>query len=575
VASALNLSRVLFSMTKNARSLRCSSCQDAAPIFPSPASILSYLAQNWDGHSITISAEARSEEMLLWADIHGFTSTDISAGRAAVTLDSGICDDTMTGGLSGLVKSLLLVPDVVFVCITASSRVALARYGWCQTCLRSLRPPRWDVASRAISRGHDFTSASEPEFDRILVDDLTLRDILERPVESLAETSSGELREVAAICASFGLGNIALGASIQSLTARQLATLSLITSVREWKIRGGIVMIDLPRGLAGGDSGLTLATTIHNITRECPTVVCSSGLFDSGPIEGGRRTLSSDSTTTPPLLGTVSLPRPNAPSLIIDISTRVILNQSLLPERNLWGALHSALIKPQNTSNDSTSVLIRRPFQLFPISVFQPRRYVGTIIARQLGLMEALSNLCASSLDAKSLGLRSKDFTIDRSRKNPYLCSGCGGLGVLLDRIEELPRPLAHPCPVCSGKRYSERVRKALFKGSSLGELLNRPIIELLDTLRALPKASRIVDLILSMELGHLPLGMPMELLSDSELRAFELVVAVTRATKSAPSLILIEEPTLFLGTQQLAMWDAIFHQVSEAGKAYLIEVTS
>lgn len=575
MASALDLTGLLVAMAKDARFQRCAVCEHTTPVFPSPTTLLNYIAQHWHDRSIVISVEGPHEDMRLWADIHGFISTEASTARSAVALDSGRCSDTMMGRLSALARSLWLIPDATFVCLDGSSKVTLNRYGWCQTCQRGYQPPRWEVATRAISRGHERELSSEPELDRILLDGVTLRDILARPVESFAGTTIEELRSSAEICAEFGVGHLALGTPIRSLTARELALLSLIKSAQEWGLRGGVVIIDLPRGLSGGDSGSALATGIEKITGQYPSVICSSGLFDCKAIEHNTGEVFSNSGKAIPSLGTLSLSQPLATPLIVELSRRVTVRQASFPKINLWSELHAALQSSEGTNRGVITAQIQRAFQLFPVSVFQPRRYTGAIVARHIGLMEALSNLFAASLDAKSRGLTAKDFAIDRARKNPCLCSECGGLGVLLEHIEELPRPIASPCHICQGQRYTATVHKTLFKGTSLPEMLNRPIADSLETLRALPKVSKVLDLIITMDLGHLPLGMPIELLSDSELRALELVIALARATPSNPSLILLEEPNLFLSAQQLANWSVIFNQAAELGKAYVIEVTA
>jgi excinuclease ABC subunit A len=191
-----------------------------------------------------------------------------------------------------------------------------------------------------------------------------------------------------------------------------------------------------------------------------------------------------------------------------------------------------------------------------------------------LGLGDSLANLYAASVDARSLGLRARDFSLAATRSNPHICNACKGLGVTLQFFDELPRPLAAPCQVCHGLRCKSPVRDILFRGTSFSRMLNQNFDEAFVTLKALPKAARTLKLIEMFELQKLPLGMPLTLLSDSEQRAVLLAQALLRATRARPSIVLIEEPEMHLSRQQRCAIEEVCSNWPEGALVSRIEVS-
>jgi excinuclease UvrABC ATPase subunit len=94
---------------------------------------------------------------------------------------------------------------------------------------------------------------------------------------------------------------------------------------------------------------------------------------------------------------------------------------------------------------------------------------------------------------------------------------------------------------MCKGLRFKPAVAATLFKGVSYSEILNRPIAESVSILTSLARAKTIVELVSALHLHHLPLGMPIVLLSPSELRRLELIKGLRNSTPTKPGVIILE----------------------------------
>jgi ABC-type thiamine transport system ATPase subunit len=111
------------------------------------------------------------------------------------------------------------------------------------------------------------------------------------------------------------------------------------------------------------------------------------------------------------------------------------------------------------------------------------------------------------------------------------------------------------------------------WRGVSLSALLNTPIAEILPLLRALPRA---MDAMLCLEalcLTHLPLGMPLSLMSDSELHRLLLIQALLSATASRPIIALVESPFSSLSAQQRDGALRLFQTASRANHLSIVMV--
>lgn len=162
-------------------------------------------------------------------------------------------------------------------------------------------------------------------------------------------------------------------------------------------------------------------------------------------------------------------------------------------------------------------------------------------------------------LYAQITGLSASCFSFNRPEG---ACPACKGMGAVEVRMQFLA-PLWIPCADCDGQRFSDEVLAASvpFGGRSLSiadlyRLSVREVARLLEGETRLPgaqltKARRIVQALLDVGLGYLPLGQPSPTLSGGEAQRVKLTKYLGRA-RLADHLLVLDEPSTGLHAQDL-----------------------
>lgn len=84
-----------------------------------------------------------------------------------------------------------------------------------------------------------------------------------------------------------------------------------------------------------------------------------------------------------------------------------------------------------------------------------------------------------------------------------------------------------------------------LLKGVSYSSLLNSTILGALPILTTLPKVTELLRLLDELQLSDLPLGMPLALMSYTELRRIRFIEILINLKKTLPNVVLVEEPLI------------------------------
>lgn len=187
------------------------------------------------------------------------------------------------------------------------------------------------------------------------------------------------------------------------------------------------------------------------------------------------------------------------------------------------------------------------------IPLFSEDSTTTRLVAHQLGVIDPLAKMFAASHQAKMLGLSSRDFSIGQLRQSPTLCGTCKGTGLLHSTDGDLWREEVAPCPTCWGTRFRSPARDVTFKGKTMWEILNTPILSSEQILRALPKMREVFELTILLGLGEVVLGTPTTLLHPPHRRMLAIAHAILEATATKPSIIVVEAPFVGLNTQQRA----------------------
>ena len=524
-------------------SVVCPQCGGNITRLPTPLAFLDTLLKDWAGHSLTLSASSTSDSLKTWAADFGFNlSVGKNSSSYVVDVYSFHCTQEALTHISQLTRALWRVPGVVFICSTSTQEQFYAPQGWCTSC--NAAPPliRESDIKCVISQGVDADNISTLEKSALgsllITPSVMMKELGLQQIQDLEFTDHHILKEVCKSLVSCGLGKHHLLAPVSSLTSREIAALSVAASLHLSANNNSVVLVDLPAGIfSSEDSNAVRNAIIQGASSRC--LICLNDPFAPperfGAVESGieLQTTSlnpsresnglqdSDFEISPGKFVALSnLAQPPALSIndLNDATARAVYTRLSLPSA-------------ENTSNPT----------VFPIPIFPSPASATHVLGDELRCMDKLANLYASSVDARTAGLAAKDFLISSPRSNPNLCKHCKGLGVTLEFSDVTPRPRAAACTICAGSRFTRRVSSVMFKGVSYQRILNQPVRESADTLRALGRVKAALELADALNLSELPLGMPLILLSSSELRRLLILRAVLASQSKKTCIVALE----------------------------------
>jgi excinuclease ABC subunit A len=167
---------------------------------------------------------------------------------------------------------------------------------------------------------------------------------------------------------------------------------------------------------------------------------------------------------------------------------------------------------------------------------------------------------------AKMRGLQSKNFSFNHPKG---MCTSCSGLGVRTIPLQFLP-PVKVTCEACHGYRLNPLSLEVAYKGRHLGHLLQMSLLEVRSFLPPIAKILRILDTLISIGLGYLPLGQEIATLSGGEARRLRLSRELSKHSMGK-TLYLFDEPTIGLHSEDVAKLLPTFHSLVDKGNTLIL----
>ena len=521
-ASILGCAGLIVATAETATGIHCPVCRHTAPRFRRPNQVCAQLLSSLPGQAATISVASESDALRDWADQSGFSTTREGSGLWRASIDSGAVEQGLILRLLPVLHSVWRIPGARFVVETPSSVLSLAPHGYCPSCDMLFSTAVRKRIEAIVRQGGEPNEGFSPE-GNLDIAGMPLRELLtvalgDEPFPAaLSPCLPNSLRT--RLCA-LGLGHLQLGTLSSSLSSSELTALCAAATLTN---ETGIAVLDLPSGaasdtaMAGITEWLSLrASTAPTVMVGCVPRACQHSSWDelehthSGRELGSLRDQSGD--------------RP------------ICCGLTVLSRRS--GTQGS---RPWPTPD---SIQLREYTLLKTLRVYDSFSLRRSTLIEALQLFEPLSKLLASSVDSRAFGLSAKDLALRPRGSRGFACRACGGLGVLLEPGEAISRPQAARCSVCDGSRFVGGPEKLMFKGLSIPQILNSSCGEQLSLLGALPRSSLALRLLDLLDLLHLPLGMPLALLSRSERRRVQLLeAALSGHSPKRPQVVLVELP--------------------------------
>ena len=131
-------------------------------------------------------------------------------------------------------------------------------------------------------------------------------------------------------------------------------------------------------------------------------------------------------------------------------------------------------------------------------------------------------------------------------------CESCQGDGIIKIEMNFLPDVYV-TCEVCEGKRYNRDTLEILYKGKSIAEILDMPVVDALDFFSSIPLIQKKLQTLNDVGLGYVHLGQQATTLSGGEAQRVKLATELSK-TSTSKTLYILDEPTTGLHFEDIWM---------------------
>ena len=186
--------------------------------------------------------------------------------------------------------------------------------------------------------------------------------------------------------------------------------------------------------------------------------------------------------------------------------------------------------------------------------------------ATYIGVFDAIRDLFAETLEAKSRGYTKSRFSFNVAGGR---CESCSGDGITRIEMNFLPDVYVE-CPVCHGKKYNQDTLEIKFKGKTIADVLNLTVDEAIDFFKNQPKILRQLHTIQDVGLGYIKLGQNSTTLSGGEAQRIKLADELNRQI-SENALYVLDEPSTGLHQDDVKKLLDCFDKIRDSGATIVI----
>ena len=189
--------------------------------------------------------------------------------------------------------------------------------------------------------------------------------------------------------------------------------------------------------------------------------------------------------------------------------------------------------------------------------------------ATYIGFWDAIRTLFAATSEARMHGYSASRFSFNTAEGR---CDACEGQGMRRVEMNFLP-DVQVLCDVCHGRRFNAETLSILFKGKSIGEVLDLSVDDAVEFFAAHRTVHHATQLLADVGLGYLSLGQPSPTLSGGESQRIKLVTELSKVRADAPgnALYVLDEPTVGLHMADVEKLLGVLQRLVDAGNTVVV----
>ncbi len=148
-------------------------------------------------------------------------------------------------------------------------------------------------------------------------------------------------------------------------------------------------------------------------------------------------------------------------------------------------------------------------------------------------------------------------------------CEACQGDGLRRIEMNFLPDVYV-TCEVCRGRRYNAETLSVRYKGHSISDLLDMPIVDALKILENIPQIRVKLETLVDVGLGYIQLGQSSTTLSGGEAQRIKLAKELSKR-QTGRTLYILDEPTTGLHFDDVKKLLDVLNRLADLGNTVLV----
>jgi excinuclease ABC subunit A len=196
--------------------------------------------------------------------------------------------------------------------------------------------------------------------------------------------------------------------------------------------------------------------------------------------------------------------------------------------------------------------------------------------ATYIGFWDDVRRIFAGTTESKIAGYTASRFSFNTAGGR---CEACAGQGMQTIEMNFLP-DVKVLCDTCRGRRFNNETLSILWRGKSIGDLLEMNIDDAVEFFKSHSSIHHALRLLQDVGLGYLTLGQPSPTLSGGEAQRIKLVTELAKVRgeerrgprqKAPHTLYVLDEPTVGLHMADVEKLIHVLHRLVDAGNTVVV----